>query len=513
TITNVVYNNGTFTITNVANTPVTAEIVVSKIDDSGSNLAGAEFTLTATSGGQAVDLSGVTVTNAASSSYSNYTVTFTTGTSDITLTGLPDGTYTLTESAMSGYTTVDPVTFTVSSSVVTYNSTITNVVYNNGTFTITNVAIPVQTASITIRKSYEDAAGNALSDSEASALEATFTLISDSTTSTPSYSETITITGNSTGTFDNLDYNGTYILSEASPTGYTATSPSGFPLTLNITSGVLGNGFSNNTVYVTNTATTTTTTNTVTVSKRDMSNAVINTTDGSVATFTITGTGLDGVTIEVDGTTNTISGTSYTFSGTDAIFTDLPNGTYTLTEVAAPTGYEVVSTFTFTVTDGVVTVNSSTTTGDVKVNGTQIIVMDEVIASTGSGTSSTTTTTATSVTSDTTSATTSIVTTVTTIKPYTEPGWAQSFWAIATAHTTAEAVTIPEISEENPADLVSETVDAGAGIHSDSEESLIDESSPVTTVAVGSLAAALSALVMVLCRKFGKKTQKGAHSK
>ncbi|MCC8132001.1 MAG: hypothetical protein LUC38_00815 [Oscillospiraceae bacterium] len=49
---------------------------------------------------------------------------------------------------------------------------------------------------------------------------ATFTLTSDSSTDTPSYSETIDITGEGEIEFIGLAYNGTYILSEASMTGF-----------------------------------------------------------------------------------------------------------------------------------------------------------------------------------------------------------------------------------------------------------------------------------------------------
>ena len=93
--------------------------------------------------------------------------------------------------------------------------------------------------------------------------------------------------------------------------------------------------------------------------------------------------------VKVNGTAITaedIEDNSYTFKSNDTVFKGLKDGTYELTEVTAPEGFErVTTTFRFVIKDGVITESSTIgTTGDTKTviaaDGTKKIVATDKIS-------------------------------------------------------------------------------------------------------------------------------------
>ena len=90
---------------------------------------------------------------------------------------------------------------------------------------------------------------------------------------------------------------------------------------------------------------------------------------------------------------------TWTSGTTSTLVKDLPNGTYTLHEVAAPSGYVVATDITFTIENG-------TVTGEVGIDGTTVTMIDDMVVTTTSTTTTSTTTTTTTTAATTTTATT-----------------------------------------------------------------------------------------------------------
>ena len=82
--------------------------------------------------------------------------------------------------------------------------------------------------------------------------------------------------------------------------------------------------------------------------------------------------------VQIGETTITEDTTSATFKGNVTI-SALPDGTYELEEIAAPRGFKTISTFTFVVTNGVVTTVDETTNGEVEKSedGKTLTIKDE----------------------------------------------------------------------------------------------------------------------------------------
>ncbi|MCD8003453.1 MAG: hypothetical protein LUG88_06035 [Clostridia bacterium] len=265
------------------------EINVNKTDENGSGLSGATFTATNTSTGDTY-----TIGPTDSSGYA---------TSDDVL---PYGTYTVTETTMpSGYTVKDdddPWTVTVSDSTptVTINAS------NNGTGTLT------------IRK---------LDDSGNTITTAKFTLTS---TSYSGYSQTVTTSGSgATASFYSIPF-GTYKLTESYvPDGYEASSEDPWTVTVS-NSGITIKSSSGSTV--------------ATTTSKSLSYAVTNTSIyGSIAVYKTAaedGSNLSGAYFTA---TNKSTGDTYSIGPTNssgyAINSEIPYGTYTVTETTMPSGY------------------------------------------------------------------------------------------------------------------------------------------------------------------------------
>ncbi|MCR4644040.1 MAG: hypothetical protein K5695_01345, partial [Oscillospiraceae bacterium] len=126
---------------------------------------------------------------------------------------------------------------------------------------------------------------------------------------------------------------------------------------------------------------------TIQVSKRDLEGEEIKSGEAtytlkSVATDEQAAKPLNGVTFggkPVEGTDDVFSAD---FTGNDVTIIGLKDGTYELTETAAPTGYDkVTSTFTFKVVNGIITKSTAVTDGETEViaadaTGTKIVVKD-----------------------------------------------------------------------------------------------------------------------------------------
>ncbi|MBQ8961533.1 MAG: hypothetical protein IJ071_10045, partial [Ruminococcus sp.] len=148
-------------------------------------------------------------------------------------------------------------------------------------------------------------------------------------------------------------------------------------------------------------------------------------TDGNDVTFDITNVVLGDDAALGDNSDNTkltwISGT------TETLVKNLRNGTYTLHEVAAPSGYVVTTDIIFTIEDGNVTgvqvLDGST------IDGSKITMLDDAEVTTTTTTTTTTETTTTTATTTETTTTTNDTTTVTTVT------------AVTTTVTTAKAAS------------------------------------------------------------------------
>ncbi|MBO5572020.1 MAG: Cna B-type domain-containing protein [Ruminococcus sp.] len=105
--------------------------------------------------------------------------------------------------------------------------------------------------------------------------------------------------------------------------------------------------------------------------------------DAYKAKFTLTvndeGKTLDGVSVN-GGAALEGGVTSHDFDGNSANFKGLKDGTYTLTETAAPKGYKVISSFTFTIENGEIVPSSisATTDGKASVDENGHLVIEDI---------------------------------------------------------------------------------------------------------------------------------------
>lgn len=333
------------TITNT-HYPTDAKIRVSKRDLGGAEIAGAKMEITGTDeNGKKVSKSW---TSKAGTSYE---------------AELKPGSYTLSEAkAPNGYLVAEPIDFTVErqadqSLVVKIggNAADGNVIVMTDMYKPTNVTV----SKVSLTGGVGEIAGAKL-------------LITGTTLA----GEVINpIEWTSTGTARVVTLApGTYTLHESeAPSGYRPASDITFTVNLDGTVTVGGGAVKDNTVVMTDELNTTN----VTVSKT----AVAGVAELAGATFELTGTtfegdetpfddeaftGLDGVTVDDNGKT-----LRWISSAEGPRTFQLPNGTYTLTETAAPAGYDVAAKpITFTVRDGRVTI------GDVAAGGNLVRVED-----------------------------------------------------------------------------------------------------------------------------------------
>ena len=442
-------NNGQVTGSAVSGNTVTmidaktGEAVISKANVFGDEVKGATLVLTGTDAdGNAVtfDLSKVELGNEAAfgDNSDNTKLTWISGSSATIVRDLPNGTYTLHETAApSGYEVTTDITFTVTDGKLSGGTEVTG-------NTVTMIDDMIQT-DVTISKADvfgDEVKGAQLKltgvDSNGDAIEfhVDFELGTDAKLQSGAGTELIWTSGSTSTLIKGLT-DGTYTLhEEAAPSGFVVTTD----ITFTIENGVLtgGSEVSGNTVTMTDDFFTTD----VAISKANTAGEEI-----AGATLTLTGKDTEGndVTFDIanvvlgddaalgDNSDNTkltwISGT------TETLVKNLRNGTYTLHEVAAPSGYVVTTDIIFTIEDGNVTgvqvMDGST------IDGSKITMLDDAEVTTTTTATTTTTETTTTTTATTTNGTTTTTTngTTTTITAVTTTVTTTT----STAKTTAKA--------------------------------------------------------------------------
>jgi hypothetical protein len=246
--------------------------------------------------------------------------------------------------------------------------------------------------------------------------------------------QSLTWISGSTSTYVKDLPNGTYFIEEiAAPSGYEVTTIIEFTIQDGVVTG--STGISDRTVTVTDDFTLTD----IAISKASVLGGEV-----PGAQLTLTGTDLTGrpVVFDIDkvvmGTDgqliSTENSSSLTWiSGSDSTFVrDLPDGTYTLHEDAAPAGYDVTTDIVFQIIRGVIT-------GDVGVDSSasKVTITDDVLTTTTTSTA-TTTTTVTTTTTGTSSETSSAGSTTTTKG------------AAGTTTTAASTTTKPAAAADSP---------------------------------------------------------------
>jgi len=306
----------------VVNTPITVELnKYNGENDYKDQLPGASFELKANWGTTLT----ANMVSGASAELRDYKLYWTNGTSPVTLSGIPAGSYTLTElTAPDGFDLAAPVTFIVYSdgSIYVNNQLVSSV-------DVYNYLVPTteQVYNLTVNKTGGTSA-NALAG-------ANMVLTNVAGKNLEDYKDSITIngasctisgstiswtTGNSAVTFNGLPA-GNYVLSETSaPAGYKKAAD--ISITLNADGNVTMHDASIE----------------LNISKLDsLSGAQLT---GAQLTLTEdNGADLSGVTSSTVTLSKNGSTISWTSNGKAATFTNLPAGTYTLTENDAPSGY------------------------------------------------------------------------------------------------------------------------------------------------------------------------------
>ncbi len=322
-----------------------ASITINKYETGTSTLlSGAEFELESTAVIEdVISADGVTLTFT-----DNYTATFTTNGSGITLSDLPDGNYTLTETlAPTGYDVASgSIKFYVESNSIsnTESTNSTHYIYNSSSGEI-NVYDDPSTVELTLEKVYTDASGIEISTSDSSV----FTLTRTSATSYSSESDqTVTFSGAGTDTLT-CRYGSTYTLSET-------TAPSGYEDVGDITISVDSSG----NITVSGNASLSGTT--VTITNKALTEVIVSKTYYNADGSTMSNTSDEATFTVYDENNNTVGTVTITGAGTGTI--SLSAGTYTISETTVPDGYTASDAVTFTIEDGVVKVNNAAVGGN-----------------------------------------------------------------------------------------------------------------------------------------------------
>ena len=331
------------------------DVNISKANVFGTEIAGAELTLTGKdTNGNEVTFSAedVTLGDGAELRNSGAVLTWISGTSSTAINNLPNGTYTLHEvAAPEGYEVTTDIIFTIENGEVigtaVSGNTVTMVDTMTGDVEISKQNVfsqEVKGAELTLTG--KDADGNDIVFDVANVILGT-----DAQLTSESGTRLTWISGTSS-TFVRSLPNGTYTLhEEAAPNGYRVATD----ITFTIENGKVigGSEVTGNTVTMIDEMITAD----AKISKQNTLGEEI-----KGATLTLTGKDADGNTIifnnEVELGENaqliTANGSEIKWvSGTTPTFVkNLINGTYTLHEEAAPSGYKVTTDITFTVENG-----------------------------------------------------------------------------------------------------------------------------------------------------------------
>ena len=378
----------------------TTDVVLSKVevaaDGSYTELPGAVLTLTAVDENSAdIDLTSYEISGGGTRDNTTYTGTgirYTSGSTPTTIAGLPNGTYTLHEDTSPiGYSVSTDIVFTLNEGVVTPVTVNGSNSINTDTHTVTMVdaANTVDISKIAVGGGSELQGATIEITCNDSSINLINVQVSGGATDISQTASKISFkTGGSVTTLRRLPA-GTYTMTEVTP-------PDRYQVTTAITFTVNADG------TVTGGEVTAATNNSnarVTMSDAlievDFSKVEIGTTDELPgASITITGpAGADLTTCTVsgaNGVTKTGNTISYISAGQAATITGLPDGTYTMTETAAPliyddvahtyTQYEIATDITFRIEDGKV-YRGNTEVTPLTTGANPVIVMEDDVAS------------------------------------------------------------------------------------------------------------------------------------
>ena len=363
------------------------EVQISKSNVFGDEVKGASLTLTGKdkNGNDVVfDISNVVLGDEAElKTVSNGTsVTWISGTSSTFVKDLPSGTYTLREvAAPSGYEVTTDIVFTIEDGVITTESD--NISGNTVTMLDDMTKTDVQISKSNVLGEELKGAKLTLTGTDLTGRAVVFDLSdvalgTDAVLQTTENGTAVTWVSGSTATFIKNLTDGSYTLhEEAAPSGYLVTTDIEFTIVDGVVTGDSTNVSSDS-------------------NKVTMFDDMIITTDVEISKQSVLGSELKGAKLTlsgVDSEGNAIvldlseitlgrdavletkeNGTEITWiSGSTPTFIgNLVNGTYTLHEVAAPTGYEVTTNIIFTVEDGKIT-------GETSVSGSTVTMVDGYI--------------------------------------------------------------------------------------------------------------------------------------
>ncbi len=424
---------------------ITTDVEISKQSVLGSELQGAKLTLTGKdSDGNAIelDLSEITLGKDASlvTKENGTEITWISGSTPTFIGNLVNGVYTLHEVASpTGYEVTTDIVFTVNDGQITGETSVSGskVTMIDG-YILSDVTISKQNVlgneikGATLTLTGTDLEGNkVVFDLENVGLGKDASLVSKS-----SGSELTWVSGSTDTTIGKLK-DGTYTLHEvAAPNGYVVTTD----ITFTIVDGKLtgDTSVSGSTVTMIDDYRLTD----VAISKQNVLGSEI-----KGATLTLTGTDLEGSEVVFDISkvdlgeeaklVSSSNGNELTWiSGSTAtLVRQLKDGTYTIHEVAAPSGYVVTTDITFTLVNGQIT-------GDVQLDTDgSIIVIDDFAVTTTTTTATTATNTATTTTTAATTTTTAAKAGTKTSAPKTgDAGVGIAFAMLAIAAGTAFAV-------------------------------------------------------------------------
>jgi len=424
---------------------ITTDVEISKQSVLGSELQGAKLTLTGKdSDGNAIelDLSEITLGKDASlvTKENGTEITWISGSTPTFIGNLVNGVYTLHEVASpTGYEVTTDIVFTVNDGQIIGETSVSGskVTMIDG-YILSDVTISKQNVlgneikGATLTLTGTDLEGNkVVFDLENVGLGKDASLVSKS-----SGSELTWVSGSTDTTIGKLK-DGTYTLHEvAAPNGYVVTTD----ITFTIVDGKLtgDTSVSGSTVTMIDDYRLTD----VAISKQNVLGSEI-----KGATLTLTGTDLEGSEVVFDISkvdlgeeaklVSSSNGNELTWiSGSTAtLVRQLKDGTYTIHEVAAPSGYVVTTDITFTLVNGQIT-------GDVQLDTDgSIIVIDDFAVTTTTTTATTATNTATTTTTAATTTTTAAKAGTKTSAPKTgDAGVGIAFAMLAIAAGTAFAV-------------------------------------------------------------------------
>ena len=359
-------------------------VQLSKTDVLGSEISGAELTLTGT------DAAGNVVTFTTDNFDAESGITITEAEKKLswvsdangakTIKALPDGTYRMSEvSAPSGYKVATDITFTVAAGKVTK---VNDVAVSS---TAGNVITMVDDGITTVELSKKNVSGDEISGAkmtltgtDTKGADVTFTstqIGADTSIAISTDGKTLSWTSDANGAKSIINLpNGTYVMHEvAAPDGYEVATDITFTVAngkVTSVTGTTATSADSNVIVMVDKALATVELSKTDVSGNEISGAQLTLTGtakaGGAVAFTDKNIGTTtGITISTDGTT--LSWTSDK-NGAKTI-KDLPDGTYIMHEEVAPSGYKVATDITFTVENGKVTkvndVAVSSTAGNV----------------------------------------------------------------------------------------------------------------------------------------------------